>query len=165
MPEPPPDSPRPDASPAAVPQPPLTFRPRHIRAVLLLSGVALLAAFSAIGLLPRGLGPGDRLSFVLTGALLLAALALLARPRIEATEEGLHVVNIVTSRRLDWAELVQVNLRPGDPWAYLDLSDGTSLPALGIQPGMARQQAVDDARTLRTLVAARSGRTPGGPAD
>ena len=33
-----------------------------------------------------------------------------------------------------------MNLRPGDPWVFLDLSDGTSLPALGIQPGIAKQQ-------------------------
>ena len=31
-----------------------------------------------------------------------------------------------------------MNLRPGDPWVFLDLSDGTSLPALGIQPGIAK---------------------------
>ncbi len=36
-----------------------------------------------------------------------------------------------------------MNLRPGDPWVFLDLSDGTSLPALGIQPGIAKQRAIE----------------------
>jgi hypothetical protein len=49
-----------------------------------------------------------------------------------------------------------VNLRSGDPWVFLDLSDGTSLPALGIQPGIDKQQAIAHARALRSLVEARS---------
>lgn len=53
--------------------------------------------------------------------------------------------------RLSWAEILRVNLRVGDPWVFLDLSDGTSMPALGIQPGIAKQQAIRDARTLRAL--------------
>lgn len=81
-----------------------------------------------------------------TAALLAGVLFLLARPKIVADEAGVTVVNIVSRRRLDWAEILQVNLRSGDPWVFLDLSDGTSLPALGIQPGIARRRAVADAR-------------------
>lgn len=62
------------------------------------------------------------------------------------------VVNITRTRRLAWAEIVRVNLRAGDPWVFLDLSDGTSMPALGIQPGIAKERAVTDARALRALV-------------
>ncbi|MYS55419.1 PH domain-containing protein, partial [Streptomyces sp. SID6013] len=58
-----------------------------------------------------------------------------------------------------------VNLRQGDPWVFLDLSDGTSLPALGIQPGIARQRALADARAMRDLVEARSGALPEAPRD
>lgn len=87
-------------------------------------------------------------------------LAQLARVRVVADESGVTVVNIASRRRLDWAEIVQVNLRPGDPWVFLNLSDGTSLPALGIQPGIDKQQAIADARTLRTLAEARSVRDP-----
>ena len=38
---------------------------------------------------------------------------------------------------------------------FLNLTDGTSLPALGIQPGIAKQQAIADARALRALVESR----------
>ena len=139
-----------------LPELPVTFRPGRTRAVLLTAGVALFFVVSLIGLLLDGLGPGERISFVFTAALLAGVLFLLARPKVVADESGVTVVNIVSRRRLEWAEILQVNLRPGDPWVFLDLSDGTSLPALGIQPGIARQRAVADARALRALAEERS---------
>ncbi|GHH21404.1 PH domain-containing protein [Streptomyces lanatus] len=130
---------------------PVTFRPSRTRAVLLTAGVAIFVVITAVALLLEKLGPGERLSFILTGALMFGVLAMLARVKVVADEAGVTVVNIATRRRLDWAEIVQVNLRPGDPWVFLNLSDGTSLPALGIQPGIAKQHAIADARALRAL--------------
>ncbi|MFI6038427.1 PH domain-containing protein [Streptomyces sp. NPDC051315] len=138
---------------------PVTFRPGRTRAVLLTAGVVIFVVISAISLLLE-LGPGERLSFIVTGGLIFWVLARLARVRVVADESGVTVVNIAGRRRLDWAEILRVNLRPGDPWVFLDLSDGTSLPALGIQPGIAKERAIADARTLRTLVEARSVRDP-----
>ncbi|WP_225101229.1 PH domain-containing protein [Streptomyces sp. CoH27] len=135
---------------------PVTFRPGHTRAILLTAGVVIFLTISAIGLLLEQLGPGERLTFIVTGALIFWVLALLARVRVVADESGVTVVNIASKRRLEWAEIVQVNLRPGDPWVFLNLSDGTSLPALGIQPGIAKQRAIADARALRALAEARS---------
>ncbi|MEJ8668513.1 PH domain-containing protein [Streptomyces sp. MS1.AVA.1] len=139
---------------------PVTFRPGRTRAVLLTAGTAIFVVITAVALLLEKLGPGERLSFVLTGALMFGVLAMLARVKVVADESGVTVVNIATRRRLEWAEIVQVNLRPGDPWVFLNLSDGTSLPALGIQPGIAKQRAIADARTLRALAEARSIRDP-----
>ncbi|MFF9088581.1 PH domain-containing protein [Streptomyces sp. NPDC014991] len=133
---------------------PVTFRPGHTRAILLSAGVLIFLVLSAIAMLLEHIGPGSRLSFVVTGALIFWALAQLARIRVVADESGVTVVNIASKRRLAWAEILRVNLRPGDAWVFLDLSDGTSLPALGIQPGIARQRAIADARTLRALVEA-----------
>ncbi|MFI0983157.1 PH domain-containing protein [Streptomyces sp. NPDC021093] len=135
---------------------PVTFRPNRTRAVLLTVGVALFVVVSAVGLMLEMLSPGERVSFIFTGALLFAVLLLLSRPKVVAEESGVTVVNLTTKRRLEWAEILKVNLRPGDAWVFLDLSDGTSLPALGIQPGIAKEQAIRDARTLRALVEARS---------
>ncbi|WP_369269812.1 PH domain-containing protein [Streptomyces sp. R11] len=139
---------------------PVTFRPGRTRAVLLTAGTAIFVVITAVALLLEKLGPGERLSFIFTGALMFGVLAMLARVKVVADESGVTVVNIATRRRLEWAEIVQVNLRPGDPWVFLNLSDGTSLPALGIQPGIAKQRAIADARTLRTLAEARSIRDP-----
>ncbi|WP_320774808.1 PH domain-containing protein [Streptomyces sp. CRN 30] len=146
---------------ADLPALPVTFRPGRTRAVLLGAAVVLFAVLTLIALLLEGLGPGSRLSFVLTGVVLAGVLLLLARPKAVAEETGVTVVNFTGSRRLEWAEILRVNLRPGDPWVFLDLSDGTSLPVLGIQPGIAKQRAVADARTLRALAEARAADDPG----
>ncbi|WP_405926314.1 PH domain-containing protein [Streptomyces sp. NBC_00035] len=135
---------------------PVTFRPSRTRAVLVSTGVAILVVLTTVVMLLEQLGPGERLSFILTGALIFGVLLMLARPKVVADETGVTVVNIASSRRLAWAEILQVNLRPGDPWVFLNLSDGTSLPALGIQPGIAKQRAIEDARALRALAEARS---------
>ncbi|MFJ9817009.1 PH domain-containing protein [Streptomyces sp. NPDC101151] len=135
---------------------PVTFRPGRTRAILLTAGVVIFLVISGIAMLLEHLGPGERLSFVITGALIFWVLAQLARVKVVADESGVTVVNIAGKRRLAWAEILQVNLRPGDPWVFLDLSDGTSLPALGIQPGIAKQHAIADAQTLRALAEARS---------
>ncbi|GAA2513107.1 PH domain-containing protein [Actinocorallia cavernae] len=140
---------------------PVTFRPGHTRAILLTAAVAIFLTISGVALLLEGLGPGERMSFVVTGALIFWVLAQLARIKVVADESGVTVVNIASSRRLAWAEILQVNLRPGDPWVFLNLSDGTSLPALGIQPGIARQRAIADARALRALAEAHSAVRPG----
>ncbi|MFF7546617.1 PH domain-containing protein [Streptomyces canus] len=135
---------------------PVTFRPSRTRAVLLTAGAAIFVTITVIALLLEQLGPGERLSFIFTAALLAGVLFLLARVKVVADESGVTVQNIAGRRHLEWAEIIQVNLRPGDPWVFLNLSDGTSLPALGIQPGIAKQQAIADAKALRALAEARS---------
>ncbi|NUR05189.1 MAG: PH domain-containing protein [Streptomyces sp.] len=137
---------------------PVTFRPGRTRAVLLTSGAVIFVVITAVALLLEQLSPGEKVSFVFTGAVLFGVLALLARVKVVADETGVTVVNIVSRRHLEWAEILHVNLRPGDPWVFLNLSDGTSLPALGIQPGIAKERAIADARTLRALAEARSTR-------
>ncbi|MEC4015505.1 PH domain-containing protein [Streptomyces sp. H27-D2] len=140
----------------ALPDLPVTFRPTRTRAVLLATGVVLLAVLTLIAVLlttdgRTGWGTGDLLTFVGTGVLIFAVLALLSRPKVVADSAGVTVVNLTTRRRLEWAEILKVNLRPGDPWVYLDLADGTSMAAMGIQPGVAKAQAITDARALRAL--------------
>lgn len=135
---------------------PATFRPGLTRVVLLTAGVAMFVVISVIALMLETLGPGERASFIFIAALLSGVLVLLSRPKIVADESGVTVVNLTTVRKLAWAEIVRVNLRPGDPWVYLDLSDGTSLPAMGIQPGLAKASAIHDARALRALAEART---------
>lgn len=151
--------PVPSAMPAELPELPVTFRPTRTRAVLLGLGAGLLAAFVVIAvLLPSdGARPWhttDRIWLVLTGLLVAGVLTLLSRPKVAADQDGVTVVNLTTRRRLAWAQILRVNLRPGDPWVLLDLADGTSLAAMGIQPGIGRARALRDARALRALAEA-----------
>lgn len=144
--------------PAAQPVPPalpVTFRPTRTRAVLLSVGLAMFATITAVAVLLETLTTGERISFVFIAVMLTSVLVLLSRPKVVADEAGVTVVNLTNTRRLEWAQILRVNLRPGDPWVFLDLSDGTSLPALGIQPGVARAQAIGDARALRALAETR----------
>ncbi|MFD3871484.1 PH domain-containing protein [Streptomyces sp. NPDC058623] len=146
------------AEPAAQPAPPtlpVTFRPNRTRVVLLSVGLAMFATITTVALLLEKLSAGERVSFVFTAALLSSVLVLLSRPKVVADEGGVTVINLTTTRRLEWAQILRVNLRPGDPWVFLDLSDGTSLPVLGIQPGVAKAQAIGDARALRALAETR----------
>ncbi|MEU3187355.1 PH domain-containing protein [Streptomyces sp. NPDC006923] len=143
------------APPTGPPVLPVTFRPTRTRAVLLCVGTVMFAVITAVGLLLEQLSAGERLSFILTALLFSGVLALLSRPKVVADATGVTIVNLTRTRRLAWAEILRVNLRPGDPWVFLDLSDGSSLPVLGIQPGIAKAHAIRDARALRTLAEAR----------
>ncbi|MCX4678626.1 PH domain-containing protein [Streptomyces sp. NBC_01433] len=134
---------------------PVTFRPTLTRVVLLAVGLAMFLVITVIALTLEKLNPGERTSFIFVAALFLGVLALLSRPKVVADDTGVTVVNLTRTRRLAWEEILRVNLRVGDPWVFLDLSDGTSLPALGIQPGIAKQQAIRDARALRVLAESR----------
>ncbi|WP_086824174.1 PH domain-containing protein [Streptomyces sp. NRRL B-24572] len=138
-------------SQSTTPALPVTFRPGRTRAVLLTMSAAMFVVITGVAMMLERLGPGERASFVFTAALLSGVLVLLSRPKVVADDEGVTVVNITRTRRLAWAEILRVNLRPGDPWVFLDLSDGTSLPVLGIQPGIAKESAIRDARALRAL--------------
>jgi hypothetical protein len=143
-------------TPVTTPALPVVFRPVRTRVVLLSVGTLVLGVFTVLALLmPHGgarpWGAGDRLTLVAAGALVFAVLALLSRPKVVADQGGVTVVNLTTRRRLAWAEVVRVNLRPGDPWVQLDLADGTSFAAMGIQPGIGRERAVRDAASLRAL--------------
>ncbi|MFC5666823.1 PH domain-containing protein [Kitasatospora misakiensis] len=132
---------------------PVTWAPRRTRAVLLPVCALLVVMFAVIAVaLPANWQFNDRVLMVLSGVLFAAAGLMLARPRISADAEGVTVVNFVRSRRLAWAEIVGVNFRQGDPWASLDLADGTSLAVVGIQSGVGKAQAIADARALRDLV-------------
>ncbi|MFF2614178.1 MULTISPECIES: PH domain-containing protein [Kitasatospora] len=132
---------------------PVTWAPRRTRAVLLPVCVLMVVLFSAMAvLLPENWQLNDRIMMTASGVLFAGVGLMLARPKVSADAEGVTVVNFVRRRRLAWAEIVRVNFRQGDPWATLDLADGTSLAAVGIQSGVGKDQAIADARALRDLV-------------
>ena len=143
---------------------PLRFRPLGVRIVATALGLVLLLLSTVIWLtLPADV----RASFTLLqkGTLLvIAGLAFavglaLARSRVDADETGLTVVNGYRTHRYAWGQVVAVTMRSGNPWAVLDLSDGTSQAAMGIQ-GSDGARAKAQVRRLRALVEARAGTEP-----
>jgi hypothetical protein len=74
----------------------------------------------------------------------------LVRSRVVAEAERLVVVNGYRRREFDWAQLVAVRLPPGAPWVTLDLADGTTVAAMGIQ-GSDGDRARTAVRQLRVI--------------
>ena len=144
---------------------PVRFRPLGVRVVAAVLALLLVLLVTVIWTQ----FPADvRASFTLLQKLTLLLIALmigaagfaLARSRVDADEAGLTVVNGYRRHRYEWGQVVAVTMRSGNPWAVLDLSDGTSQGAMGIQASDgARARA--QVRRLRALVDARAGTEPG----
>jgi hypothetical protein len=103
---------------------------------------------------------------------LIALLALcvawgLLRCKVTATSAGLELVNGYHVHRYEWAEVLAVHMPQGAPFPTLDLADGTSRPAFGIQAsdGDRARQAVRELRMLLVSTAEESLQRPDPPAD
>jgi hypothetical protein len=139
---------------------PQTFRPFGVRIAIYAAGVLLVLVVVVTWFaLPQEIRDQftyfQRATVIGLGLMFYAGGFALARSRLVAREDGLTVVNGYKSRRFAWAEVVQVTLRPGSPWAELDVSDGTTVPAMGIQ-GSDGPRATAQVRRLRTLIAQHS---------
>jgi len=74
----------------------------------------------------------------------------LVRSRVVAEAERLVVVNGYRRREFAWPEVIAVRLPPGAPWVTLDLADGTTAAAMGIQ-GSDGDRAKRATRELRAI--------------
>ena len=145
---------------AREPQLPVTWRPLLGRIVPYVLGAIALVGFTAVAVVLTGEGSAgarglDRVLLVTSGVLVALALHRFGSVRVVADQGGLSVRNLLRSRRLEWAEIVSVRLAPGDPWVYLDLTDGTTWPAMGIQ-GADGERGRQQARELAAVVERRS---------
>ncbi|HET7385968.1 MAG TPA: PH domain-containing protein [Nocardioidaceae bacterium] len=139
---------------------PHTFRPLGVRMVAYSVGTMLLLLCLVLWF---ALPPHIRAEFSLLeramviglGVCFYAAGYALARSRLVARTDGVRVVNGYRVRRYEWNQILAVSLQPGSPWAVLDLSDGTSVPAMGIQ-GSDGGRASAQVRQFRQLVEART---------
>jgi hypothetical protein len=139
----------------ATPTLPHTWRPLGARIAMIVAGAMLLVVCAAAWF---GFDDETRAKFTLFqrgtlvffGLLAFAAANALVRSKVVAEVDRLVVVNGYRRREYDWAEIVGVHLPPGAPWATLDLSDGTTVSALGIQ-GSDGQRARLAVRQLRAL--------------
>lgn len=143
------------SDPAARPPLPHTWRPFGVRMAGLVFGSLLLvvcavAWFSFDAETRARFTPFQRGTLLFVGVLFFAAGYAMARSRVVADDGGLVVVNGYRRHEYEWAEVLAVHLPPGAPWAVLDLADGTSQSALGIQgsDGSRAQQAVRELRAL-----------------
>jgi hypothetical protein len=137
----------------AAPLPRIWYAKRS-RAVTAVLGVVILVGLCLLAvMLPEkgGWGLGSRAGVVGTGVLGLAAMLMLGRPKVVAHASGVTVVNLLRTTHLEWAQIVRVYLRQGDPWVYIDMSNGDTLPVMGIQTSNGKADAITAARELRAL--------------
>ncbi|HET9829844.1 MAG TPA: PH domain-containing protein [Nocardioidaceae bacterium] len=135
---------------------PRTFRPFGVRLAIFVAGGLLVAVALAMWLaLPAEIRAQFNAlqigTVLLIGLLFYAGGYALARSRVVAREDGLTVVNGYRTRRFEWNEILAVTLRTGSPWAEIDLSDGTTVAAMGIQ-GSDGPRAMRQVREVRALV-------------
>ena len=83
--------------------------------------------------------------------MVVAALHALSRSRVTAEQDRVVVVNGYRRRVFDRHAVVAVSLGRGAPWATLDLDDGTSVAAMGIQ-GSDGDRARGAVRQLRAVL-------------
>ncbi|GII76812.1 membrane protein [Sphaerisporangium rufum] len=133
---------------------PVTWRPRRAR--MLAYGFATVMVAGAIVLavvLPPPFRLPDKIGVVLFGCLVAFVLHLLGRLRVEADERGVTVVNALRVHRYTWPEVLGVSLPEGEPWPRLDLADGSSVGAMGIQ-GTEKSRSRQAVTELRSLIRA-----------
>ncbi|NYE48656.1 hypothetical protein HDA32_003776 [Spinactinospora alkalitolerans] len=123
-----------EAADRPVPELPVTWRPRNMRVVAYgLAALSLVTMAVLAVIMPPEWGLQDRVLLFLFGVLCVGVLHLLARPRVAATEEGVTVVNCIRTHVLVWPEIIDVRMPVGEPWPTIDLADGSTLAAMGIQ--------------------------------
>lgn len=140
---------------------PVTFRPFGVRIAVLVLGVLLVAVCAVIWLaFPQHVR--DQFTFLQRLTLIAFGLAAatggyaLARSRVEARAEGLVAVNGYRSHTYSWDQVSGVTLRAGGPWAILELVDGSTAAAMGIQ-GSDGARAVAQVKHLREIMRSRHG--------
>lgn len=135
---------------------PHTWRPYGARIAGMAAGIGLLVICAVAWF---AFPPDIRAQFswfqrgtlVFLGLLAGSAWLALVRSRVVAEKDRLVVVNGYKRRDFEWAEVISVNLPPGAPWATLDLADGTTVSAMGIQ-GSDGARAKTAVRHLRALL-------------
>ncbi len=116
------------------------FRPRRGRKVALAMSALSLVIFTGVALAmpwvdPQfgGWGLLDRLIMVLCGFAFAVALWRFASIRAIPSTQGLVIRNLVTTRTVEWAQIIRVQFGGGAPWVSVDLDDTDTVAVMAIQ--------------------------------
>ena len=139
------------------------FRPVGGRVVPLAVAVVSVLVFALVAaLLPaRSAGVLDRVLIAGIGLAIAALMWRFAQVRAIPSPQGLEVHNLLLSRRVDWAQVVDVQFGGGAPWVVLELNDFETLAVMGVQRSDG-PRAQREAERLAALVQAHT-QVPGHP--
>jgi len=151
---------------------PHTWRPLGVRLAFGFFGgllvVVCVAAWYAVGPEVRArVNIYQQLTMLLLAAMTGVLAWGLMRCKVTATAAGLEIVNGYRRHAYEWAQVLAVHLPAGAPFLILDLADGTSRQALGIQSadGDRARIAVRQLRMLLARTASESLERPDPPGD
>ncbi len=119
-------------------QTPLIYRPFGARLVVVVMALTLVGAVTFLwAAMPAEVRSQfswpQRITILFFFGAILLALWGMFRTSVAISDSGLVITNIFKVRSYDWAQVLAISLHRGDPWAVLDLSDGTSVVAMAIQ--------------------------------
>ncbi|WP_231928125.1 PH domain-containing protein [Devriesea agamarum] len=134
----------------------VVFRPKLARVVAISLGSGVLAVLTVAAMIvpwtgPRAFSVVDRLGFIALGLAIFWFCWRQATVRISARADGLTVRNLLRTTTLEWPAVVTVSFPEGDPWAHLDLADGTTLSTMALQRADG-EYGIRQARSLQQLV-------------
>lgn len=133
------------------------FTPHWARVVAVVLAAMVVAATVTLFIVVRPnaattLRVDDYLIVIIFAAALLGILWRQGTVRAVPDTEGLVVRNLLSTTRVEWAQIVSVRFSSDRAWAQLDLSDGDNLAVMAIQSADG-QRARAEAVRLAGLVA------------
>lgn len=151
----------PAASDAPASTLPATFRPLGVRIAVVVLGLGLVAVTAAIWFaFPQTTRDAftvlQRLTVIGFGLAYATMGHAMSRCRVDAREDGLLLVNGYRSHLYPWDRVSRITLRDGAPWGLVELTDGTTVSAMGIQ-GSDGARAVRQVKELRAIQRSRQG--------
>lgn len=146
------------------PSVPQMWRPLGVRLAALVFGGGLLVvcAMAWVGFsdeIRESFTFPQKLTLFLMGATAWGALQAMSRSKVLADKNSVVVINGFRKRVFARHQVVSVNLGRSAPWATLDLADGTSVAAMGIQ-GSDGDRARAAVRELRQVLDAEDAEAP-----
>jgi len=122
------------------PDPYAVFRPRRGRHVAVTMSVLSMVIFTGGALSMPWADPqlggwrvSDRLLLICCGLAVAASLWRFASIRAVPSTRGLVIRNLITTRTLQWAQIVRVQFGGGAPWVSVDLDDTDTVAVMAIQ--------------------------------
>lgn len=129
----------------------IVIRPRAVRVAAYASAAIVMAGMIGGAVMITSFQWGGRLGLLMVGVLVCLFCHLEASVRVSARPDVLEVRNLMRTRTLEWPEVLGISFPMGDPWAHLDLADGTTHPLHALQR-YDGERAIASAHRLQALI-------------
>ncbi|ATG54837.1 hypothetical protein CFK41_08715 [Brachybacterium ginsengisoli] len=129
----------------------IVIRPRAVRVAAYVSAAIVMAGMIGGAVMITSFHWGGSIGLLMVGVLVALFCHLEASVTVTARPDALEVRNLMRTRSLEWPEVLGISFPMGDPWAHLDLADGTTHPLHALQR-YDGQRAIAAAHQLQALI-------------